>query len=162
MASRFHKILFLDVSGLVLAALFLLQGCTGAGDSGTLVPQGTAGDSPALGVNASLQGARPFPDDNPWNTPIDSDPVDPDSDLLIDSIGRTASLHPDFGADWNGGPFGIPYVVVSGDTPGCGLPDLLMWRRRVRKCPPSCRPGGRSASSDEKGFHPVAIHGSEA
>ncbi|MGZ9149181.1 MAG: hypothetical protein ACXW4G_12550, partial [Candidatus Deferrimicrobiaceae bacterium] len=91
MASRFRKIPFLDVAGLVLAALFLLQGCTGAGDSGTPAPQGSAGDTPALGVNASLQGARPFPDDNPWNTPIDSDPVDPDSDLLIDSIGRTAS-----------------------------------------------------------------------
>jgi hypothetical protein len=101
---------------LVLAALFLLQGCTG-GDSGIPAPQDAAGDAPALGVNASLQGARPFPDDNPWNTPIDSDPLDPDSDLLIDSIGRTAALHPDFGADWNGGPFGIPYVVVSGDTP---------------------------------------------
>ena len=117
MASRFRKIPFLDVAGVGLAALFLLQGCTGAGDSGTPTPQGSAGDTPALGVNASLQGARPFPDDNPWNTPIDSDPVDPDSDLLIDSIGRTASLHPDFGADWDGGPFGIPYVVVSGDTP---------------------------------------------
>jgi hypothetical protein len=95
----------------------MLQGCTGAGDNGIPAPQGSAGGTPALGVNASLQGARPFPDDNPWNTPIDSDPVDPDSDLLIDSIGRTATLHPDFGADWNGGPFGIPYVVVSGDTP---------------------------------------------
>jgi len=72
---------------------------------------------PALGIDASLQGARPFPDDNRWNKPIDSDPVDPDSDLLIDSIGRTATLPPDFGALWNGGPFGIPYVVVSGDTP---------------------------------------------
>jgi hypothetical protein len=118
-ASRLRKIPFLDVTGLVLAALFLLQGCSGPGDSGTPAPppQGSAGDTPALGVNASLQGARPFPDDNPWNTPIDSDPLDPDSDLLIDSIGRTAPLHPDFGADWNGGPFGIPYVVVSGDTP---------------------------------------------
>ena len=117
MASRFRKIPFLDVSGLALAALFMIQGCTGTGDSDILATQGSAGGTPALGVNASLQGARPFPDDNPWNTPIDSDPVDPDSDLLIDSIGRTASFHPDFGALWNGGPFGIPYVVVSGDTP---------------------------------------------
>jgi len=116
-ASRLRKLPFLELSGLVLAALFLLQGCTGAGDSGTPSPQGSAGNTSALGVNASLQGARPFPDDNPWNTPIDSDPLDPDSDILIDGIGRTATLHPDFGADWNGGPFGIPYIVVSGDTP---------------------------------------------
>lgn len=30
----------------------------------------------------------------------------------IASIGATGTLHPDVGADWDGGPFGIPYVVV--------------------------------------------------
>ncbi|MEW6721176.1 MAG: hypothetical protein AB1346_12060 [Thermodesulfobacteriota bacterium] len=65
-----------------------------------------------------MRGARPFPDDNPWNTPIDQEPVDPASDAIIDRIGRNAHFHPDFGADWNGGPFGIPYIVVLGDTPG--------------------------------------------
>ena len=97
-------------------SLLLLPACGGGGSGngnvtdpgGSVIPPQVGGNPPALGVNASLQGARPFPDDNPWNTPIDSDPLDPDSDLLIDSIGRTASLHPDFGADWNGGPFGIP------------------------------------------------------
>jgi hypothetical protein len=43
--------------------------------------------------------------------------VDPASATLIESIGRERPLHADFGANWNGGPFGIPYVVVSGDTP---------------------------------------------
>jgi hypothetical protein len=43
--------------------------------------------------------------------------VDPNSDVLIASIGTTVDLHPDFGANWDGGPFGIPYVVVSGSTP---------------------------------------------
>lgn len=80
-------------------------------------PPSPAG-TPDLGVNASLNGARPFPDDNPWNTPIDQEPVDPDSDAIIDRIGRTARFHPDFGANWNGGPFGIPYIVVAGATPG--------------------------------------------
>ena len=102
---------------LFLVMVFLLQGCTGSGETVVPAPQDPGGNTSSLGINASLQGARPFPDDNPWNTPIVSDPVDPDSDLLIGSIGRTASLHPDFGSDWNGGPFGIPYVVVSGDTP---------------------------------------------
>jgi hypothetical protein len=73
---------------------------------------------PALGINASLQGRRPFPDDNPWNTPVDRMPLDPNSNALIASIGLTKGLHPDFGADYNGGPFGIPYVVVGGNTPG--------------------------------------------
>jgi hypothetical protein len=72
---------------------------------------------PALGVGASLHGKRPFPDDNPWNQPIDREPVDPNSDALIASIGRDKRLHPDFGTVWNGAPNGIPYVVVAGDTP---------------------------------------------
>jgi hypothetical protein len=42
--------------------------------------------------------------------------VDPNSDALIASIGLGKGLHPDFGANWDGGPFGIPYVVVAGST----------------------------------------------
>lgn len=61
-----------------------------------------------------MRGYRPFPDDNPWNQPVDKLPVDPNSATLIASIGLSKSLHPDFGANWNGGPFGIPYIVVSG------------------------------------------------
>jgi hypothetical protein len=70
-----------------------------------------------LGAGADLHGFRFFPDDNEWNRRVDADPVDPNSDVLIDSIGRDAHFHPDFGANWNGGPFGIPYVVVDGDQP---------------------------------------------
>ncbi len=65
-----------------------------------------------LGKGASLGGRQVFPADNPWNTRIDTAPVDPNSAALIASIG--GNLHPDFGANWNGGPFGIPYVVVKG------------------------------------------------
>ncbi len=72
---------------------------------------------PALGVNASLNGYRPFPASDAWNTPIDKAPVDPNSDALIASIGRDKPLHPDFGTTYNGTPSGIPYVVASGNTP---------------------------------------------
>ncbi|MGV8910352.1 MAG: hypothetical protein ACOH1Y_15325 [Propionicimonas sp.] len=68
----------------------------------------------SLGKGASLHGKRVFPSDNPWNTPVDTQPVDPNSAALIASIGANTTLHPDFGANWNGGPFGIPYVVVKG------------------------------------------------
>jgi hypothetical protein len=78
-------------------------------------PQPAGG--PDAGPNASLAGRRPFPDDNPWNTPVDQDPVDPNSVALIASIGTATDLHPDFGANYNGSPFGIPYVVVAGTTP---------------------------------------------
>ncbi|MGH9259488.1 MAG: hypothetical protein ACRD08_06245 [Acidimicrobiales bacterium] len=76
---------------------------------------------PDLGPNASLNGRRPCPDDNPWNTPVDAAPVDPNSDALIASIGLTKTLHPDFGASYLGGPFGIPYIVVAGNTPRVGV-----------------------------------------
>ncbi|MEO6907014.1 MAG: hypothetical protein ABI210_03910 [Abditibacteriaceae bacterium] len=71
---------------------------------------------PNLGINADLNGYRPFPDDNAWNTPVDALPLDPKSDVYINSIGLQKPLHPDFGASWNGGPFGIPYIVVDKST----------------------------------------------
>lgn len=73
-------------------------------------PPGTG----ALGLNASLVGLSLFPANNPWNTAIDNATVDPNSAAIIANIGLTKSFHPDFGANWNGGPFGIPYYVVSG------------------------------------------------
>ena len=88
----------------------------GGGPLPPLPPPPTPG-TPDLGANASLHGRRIFPDDDPWNTAVDAEPVDPDSDVLIASIGLDRGLHPDFGADWDGGPFGIPYVVVSGSQP---------------------------------------------
>jgi hypothetical protein len=69
---------------------------------------------PALGVGASLHGRRPFPASNAWNTKVDQAAVDPRSKTLIASIGSADHLHPDFGANYDGGPFGIPYVVVGG------------------------------------------------
>jgi hypothetical protein len=72
----------------------------------------------SLGEGASLNGARPFPDDNPWNQDISQAPVDPNSQNLINSIGLDRGLHPDFGSGLiDGQPFGIPYVVVSGQQP---------------------------------------------
>ncbi len=69
------------------------------------------------GIGASFHGVRPFPDDNPWNTPIDKDTVDPLSDKIIAGIGLNVPLHPDFCGQYNGGVCGIPYVVVTAKTP---------------------------------------------
>lgn len=74
-------------------------------------------ESPPPQQSPSLDGVTLFPPDNPWNTRVDGEPVDPDSDAIIASIGLDTPLHADFGADWNGGPFGIPYVVVGADQP---------------------------------------------
>jgi hypothetical protein len=69
--------------------------------------------TPALGIDASLHGRRPFPSDNPWNVDVSAAAVDPNSSALIASCGNSG-LHPDFGTVWDGAPNGIPYVVVSG------------------------------------------------
>ena len=90
-----------------LLTLAVAIACAETGSVGPTINWG-----PGLGPNASLEGRRPFPDDNPWNLPVDQALLDPNSDALIASIGLNTGLHPDFGADYNGGPFGIPYIVV--------------------------------------------------
>ena len=68
-----------------------------------------------------LVGRMVFPASNWWNQDISEAPVDPASGQIIGWIsGRTPTtptavrrLHPDFGPP----PYGIPYVVVSGDEP---------------------------------------------
>jgi hypothetical protein len=79
----------------------------------------SAAAPPALG--GSLAGRQVFPRSNWWNLDISQAPVDPSSAAYINFIsGRTGSntmatrrVHPDFGPS----PYGIPYVVVSGDQP---------------------------------------------
>lgn len=67
---------------------------------------------PDLGVNASLHGTRVFPASDEWNQKISDAPVDASSAAILSRIGMSKTIHPDFGANYNGGPFGIPYIVV--------------------------------------------------
>jgi len=72
-------------------------------------------------LTGSLDGRRVFPPNNWWNLDISQAPLDPGSAAFISFVsGRTASnptatrrVHDDFGPS----PYGIPYVVVSGDQP---------------------------------------------
>jgi hypothetical protein len=58
-----------------------------------------------------------FPPTNAWNERVDSLPVAADSAQLIQSIGLGTGLHADFGSgQWDGGPIGIPFDVVSKKT----------------------------------------------
>jgi hypothetical protein len=69
----------------------------------------------SLGRGGSLNGFIPFPSDNAWNQDISTSPVDPNSSAIINFIGDSTPLHPDFGAGLYGGQtIGIPYIVVSG------------------------------------------------
>lgn len=67
---------------------------------------------PTLGLNGSFGGRPIFPTTDPWNTPVDGQPVDPNSAAILARIGLGDRLHPDFGASYGGGPYGIPYIVV--------------------------------------------------
>jgi hypothetical protein len=75
--------------------------------------------APAPG--GTLAGGQVFPRSNWWNLDISRAPLDPASAAYITFVsGRNASnptatrrVHPDFGPS----PYGIPYVVVSGDQP---------------------------------------------
>lgn len=85
--------------------------------SGSLAQSGTCAGI-GLGPGADLNGFRPFPSDNAWNTDISAMPVDPNSANIIFFIGATAPLHPDFGAGfYSGNTIGIPYQVEDATQP---------------------------------------------
>ena len=106
--------LLLAVSCFLLASLFLWLACEiyqpqQANKNGSL-PQSTT----EVILNDSIP--RPYPADNWWNTDISDAPVDSASDVFIDWIGATVSLHLDCGV-W----YGIPYCTVCA---GQGLVDV--------------------------------------
>lgn len=75
---------------------------------------------PATVANAGpsdgpLPGGCPvFPADNFWNVPIDNLPIHTRSSDWIESIGRDTGFYMDFGSgEWDGGPIGIPFNIVS-------------------------------------------------
>jgi hypothetical protein len=67
--------------------------------------------NPTTPTDGSLNGLRVFPADNPWNTDVSKNAVDPNSSTLIASCGLR-NLHQDFGTTYDGAPNGIPYVLV--------------------------------------------------
>lgn len=77
----------------------------------------------------ALSGCPVFPADNIWNTPVDTLPVDANSDAYIANIGASTRLHADFGAgDWppgSGAPIGIPFVVVPAGQPLVDITQFL-------------------------------------
>jgi hypothetical protein len=59
-----------------------------------------------------------LPADNIWNRRIDTLPLLPNSNELVETIGPDTGLHPDFGAGlYEGRPIGIPFVSVPQSQP---------------------------------------------
>lgn len=107
-----------------LASTLVLVACVPAPDEPPADPPPAPGPDPAPGEpgpdpdgweqNGSFGDCPAFPDDNPWNTPVDGAPVHPESAAILGHIAAHGGdhLHPDFGGD---GAYGIPYVSVPGD-----------------------------------------------
>lgn len=79
---------------------------------------------------AALAGAQPgaplpplFPADNWWNSDVSQAPVDPESGSILQFIGPSRGMHPDFGGDadpadpTNPEIYGMVWVVVPGSQP---------------------------------------------
>ena len=81
--------------------------------SGPPPPPPSACSAMSVGQEASLNGFVPFPSDNLWNKDISTAPVDSNSTAIINFIGGSVPLHPDFGSGlYDGSIMGIPYEVV--------------------------------------------------
>ncbi len=100
----------------LLAVVFACSSTKSSPTSPTDVtdPPTTGGGGTSLvRLTEDLTGRSLFPADNWWNQDISRAPVDPQSAAFIGFIGRTRTLHPDFGPP----PYGIPYVTVGGSQP---------------------------------------------
>jgi hypothetical protein len=118
----------LKSSALLLPVALVLGGCGGVsapGNSGGGPGPGNGtggGPTPdsacsriSTGQGASLSGFRPFPANSAWNQDISGAPLDSNSDAIVNFIGPSIGLHPDFGAgQYQGSTMGIPYIVVDG------------------------------------------------
>ena len=76
-------------------------------------PTATPGPTSTPGPSATPACAL-FPADNVWNREITGLPVRSDSAALLNAIGLTTGLHPDFS---NSGGYGIPFNIVGATTP---------------------------------------------
>ncbi|MGI9016940.1 MAG: cell wall-binding repeat-containing protein [Euzebya sp.] len=75
-----------------------------------------AGPPSVMTALPEAQGCPVLPPDSIWNTSIEDLPVHPRSVEWVASIGNDEPAHADFGSGiFDGGPIGIPYVVVPGD-----------------------------------------------
>ncbi len=89
---------------LARVAAVLVSACLGA-----CLPA-TGGGPTVAGTSCPL-----FPADSHWHTPVTGLPVLADSAAMVGVVGATNALKADFGSGtWDGGPIGIPYVVVPG------------------------------------------------
>jgi len=95
---------------------YLFTGFAGA-LNGIATPQNVTLASPASVIanfgTQAVQGCSLLPANNVWNTPIDTLPVDTNSDAYVSTIGAARTLHPNFDSEG----YGIPFLEVPGSQP---------------------------------------------
>lgn len=102
-----HRLKYVIV-GFALIAVQILASAPALAQSG-------ACNGMTVGQLTSLNGFVPFSAESLWNTDISTAPVDANSANIIDYIGASVTLHPDFGSGtYAGQSIGIPYQVVAG------------------------------------------------
>jgi hypothetical protein len=107
----------LPTTALALCSI-AVAACGGVEDSdsapttptGPSTPGSPSTPSSGVALNDDFNGRTLFPVDNWWNQDVSRAPLEGQSNAVIDYIGRTRTLHPDFGPP----PYGIPYVSVGG------------------------------------------------
>ena len=135
----------------------LLVALVGLACGSGLTPSARAASLPAGPAQPSapptLARCPLLPADNIWNARVDGLPLDKNSLTYVNTIGATAHAHADFGSGlWDGGPIGIPYVVVPGGQPMVNV-DFVAWPGESDPSPypiPANAPieGGPSSSGD--------------
>jgi hypothetical protein len=100
---------------LIFGLLFFLHSCGG----GSSPDQGgnAISDFDQEGFKTYSYSERAFPDDNVWNQDISREAADPNSDLYISSLGKSGTLHADFGTVWAGSKLGMPVNLVNASQP---------------------------------------------
>ena len=79
-------------------------------------PSSATGGLPYCSPAPTVDGIQVFPDDNIWNTRVDTLPVHPNSSAYVASVGADAYVHSYFGSGtWLGDPIGIPHIVAPVD-----------------------------------------------
>lgn len=110
-ARFYHRAVIVRREYLPLATLALalvVAGCVAAGQLNT----------PPPGRSPTLAECQVFPPDHIWNRAVTDLDVHPSSDDWVDTIGRSKTVHADFGSGlWEGSPIGIPYATVDGTQP---------------------------------------------
>jgi hypothetical protein len=106
------------ILGAVLTVAALATAVTAIGMSAGAAPAASRPRPAALVSEETVVPGAPdcqmFPAGNIWNTDISKLPVDPHSAAWLRSMkSSTTFLHPDFGPDQGGYPFGIPYAIVT-------------------------------------------------